>query len=81
MMVYFISSLANFGAIWLVKLDINLIVYISPFMVVGYTSFVFNEGFLFLEKDDPTLLMLGFVASLFLSSCTLSINWETSAMF
>ena len=55
--------MSNFVAIWLVEKDINLIVYISPFMVMSYTSFIFNEGSLFLEKDDPTLLMLGLIAS------------------
>ena len=81
MILYFISSLSNFGAIWLVERDINLVVYISPWMCMSYTSFIFNEGSLYLEKDDPLLLMLGFVASQFLSSCVLSINFETTAIF
>lgn len=71
----------NWVALQLIPRFPRLIQYIGPLSIVSFSSFVMNEKELYMEAVDPCLLMIGYISISFLSSCFLSINWETSSFF
>jgi hypothetical protein len=79
--LYLLSSLSIFGVIKLEKLDPSFVVALAPMSILTFCTFIFNDGSLYTDHDDPCHLMVGFMSTTYLAACFQSLNWETTLQF